>query len=169
MTVIDPIAPPSIIFQVTELADCLCGFLETEGGGRPCWCGVYPGAMVSWEYCGECSGGMCGMGYVRPAGIFPYSTFPLPEIDVNCTSPLTWSVEIGALRCMPHPPDGRVATPTEMMEVSIQTMLDARAMYKAVKCCEAIKGAAVEFYTPTGPEGGCVGGYWTVYLDVPDI
>lgn len=176
MTILDPrpdqtlpLTPPTIIFQVSELVDCLCGMLEAEGGGRTCWCGAYPGAAVSWEYCGECSGGSCGMGYVRPAGIFPYSTFPVPETDVHCISPLAWVVEIGALRCLPQPPDGEVLSPDEMLEIAIATMLDARAMYKAVKCCEAIQGAAIQFYTPVGPEGGCVGGYWTAYLDVPDI
>lgn len=164
-----PIAPPQIAWQIVELVDCLCGMLEVEGGGRPCWCGAYPGASVSWEFCTECQGGSCGMGYVRPAGIFPYTTFPFPETDVHCASPLAWTIEVGALRCVPQPADGEVLSPADMLDVTITTMLDARAIYKAIKCCDAIPGAAIQFYTPVGPEGGCVGGFWTAFLDVPEF
>jgi len=66
MTVIDPpVQVPSIVESLLALSDCVCELLVTHGAGSTCWCGLYPGAAVSWEYCGECQSGACGMGYVR--------------------------------------------------------------------------------------------------------
>jgi len=171
VTIFDPhpehpiaIAPPGIVFALTELVECVCGLLATEGAGPMCWCGMYPGASVSWEYCNECSGGMCGMGYVRLAGVFPYATFPLPVVDDRCVKPLGWAIEVGALRCLTIPEDGSIASPAEMADVTIKQMLDATALYKAIRCCGL--EIAVEAYRPTGPEGGCVGGFWLAYAAV---
>ena len=103
-----PIAPPAVALALIDLADCVCSELAETGAGPTCWCGLYPGAAVSWEYCGECGGGTCGMGYVRASGVFPYESFPEAAIDIHCARPLAWSIEVGALRCFPQPDDGQV-------------------------------------------------------------
>lgn len=159
-----PIVMPSIVLALDALAACVCEMLATEGAGPTCWCGMYPGADVSWEYCGECSGGKCGMGYVRMGGVFPYATFPLAVVDDRCVKPLAWAIEVGALRCLTIPEDGSIASPAEMAEVTIKQMLDATALYKAIKCCGL--EIAVEAYRPSGPAGGCVGGSWIAYAAV---
>jgi hypothetical protein len=174
MTVIDPpvIEPPialpipGIIVALTDLIECVCGLLATEGAGEPCWCGIHPGAQVSWDYCsgGECSSDMCGMAWVRPDLVFPYDSFPLPVVDPNCRKPLAWRVEVGALRCMPQPSTGELLTPVESMAVTWGQILDARAIHKALQCCDV--SVTVEGYTPVGPQGGCVGGFWVGYVDV---
>jgi hypothetical protein len=93
VTITDPhpehpiaIAPPRIIMALVDLADCICTELAATGAGPTCWCGLYPGAQVSWEFCGECSGNTCGMGWVRLAQVFPYNVFPTGTIDLNCAS-----------------------------------------------------------------------------------
>jgi hypothetical protein len=166
MTVIEPpiVVLPPIALALDALATCVCELLASEGAGPTCWCGLYPGASVSWEYCGECTSGACGMGYVRMGGVFPYATFPLPVIDDRCVKPLAWAVEVGALRCLTIPADGEIASPMEMAEATINQMLDATALYKAIKCCGL--ELAVEAYRPLGPEGGCVGGAWIGYVAV---
>ena len=161
-----PIAPPAVALALIDLADCVCHELTATGAGPTCWCGLYPGASVSWEYCGSCSGGYCGMGYVRATGVFPYDGFPNPVIDFQCAKPLAWGIEVGALRCMPVSDDGEIASPVVMSEVTLGLILDAKALYRAVKCCGY--DVAMERYYPSGPAGGCVGGYWTAYLDLPD-
>lgn len=175
MTILDPhpehpiVLPlPTVITTVAALVDCLCEELTVSGGGPVCWCGAYPGASVSWEYCsgGECTNGACGMAWVRPAAVFPYDSFPIPSLDPRCERPLAWAIEVGVLRCMPQPDDGELLPPDEMLTVTMTTMLDARAIHTAIKCCDGVE-AAVEQYTPVGPLGGCVGGFWTAYLDVP--
>jgi hypothetical protein len=158
------VAPPRIALALVDLADCVCAELAETGAGATCWCGLYPGASVSWDYCTECSGGACGMGYVRFAGVFPYDSFPVPTVDFHCAKPTAYALEVGALRCMPQPGDGELADPTTMIEVSLGQLMDAEALYRALKCCGL--DIAVERYQPVGPEGGCVGGFWTAYLAI---
>jgi len=165
MTIVElPPITQSVVAALADLGDCVCTELTAGGGGEPCWCGLYPGAAVSWEYCNECSGDRCGMGYVRLAGVFPYSVFPEALIDVRCTYPLAWAVEVGALRCMPQPSDGHVPDPATLSETALVQALDASALYRAIKCCGL--QVAVEAYLPIGPIGGCVGGFWRAFLAV---
>jgi hypothetical protein len=171
MTITEPhpehpiaVEPPLIALALLELAECVCAELAATGAGPTCWCGVYPGAAVSWEYCsaGECSNGVCGMGYVRLAGAFPYETFPVPALDDRCIKPLAWAVEVGALRCFPQPTDGHLNEPSVTAEISLGVAMDAAALWRAIKCCGF--DAGVEMYRPAGPDGGCVGGFWTAFL-----
>lgn len=154
----------AVVVALAELGDCVCAELTQTGGGEPCWCGLYPGQQVAWESCGECSGGRCGMGYVRVAGVFPSESFPVAAIDRRCTLPLVWAIEVGALRCFPYTSDGDAPPPTEMADAAVVQILDASALHRAIKCCSV--EVAVQSYTPVGPMGGCVGGYWTAFLAV---
>ena len=163
MTVIELPTPPAISIALTALVDCVCEQLETNGAGPTCWCGLYPGAIVEWNYCaGECGNGVCGMGWVRLGTIFPYTIFPQPILDDRCTLPLAWQIEVGALRCVPQMPDGSPVDVTTMADVALAQLLDARALHAAMQCCGF--DITAEVYTPTGPEGGCVGGFWTGYI-----
>jgi hypothetical protein len=159
-----PPATQAVVVALASLADCVCNELAETGAGPTCWCGLYPGATVSWEYCGECNSGRCGMGYVRLAAAFPYTTFPVQQIDTRCASPLGWAVEVGALRCLPQPESGELLDVDGMAEIAIAQVLDASALHRAIKCCGV--EAAVEVYQPLGPTGGCVGGLWRAYLAV---
>lgn len=155
---------PTLILEpvLLDLVTCVCNELQTTGAGPTCWCGVYPGTMVSYEFCGECQNGACGMGWVRPSGIFPYATFPVPSLESGCINPLAWTVEVGAVRCLPTPSDGALPSPDELLDVTTSQMADAFALYRALRCC-GIEVAA-QAWTPVGPDGGCVGGQWTAYL-----
>ena len=165
MTIIEPTPiTQAVVVALADLADCVCTELASSGGGPTCWCGLYPGATVSWDFCGECAGDLCGMGYVRLAGVFPYSSFPEPLTDTRCTRPLGWSVDVGALRCVPTSADGSLPDPTTMSEVAINQVLDASALHRAIKCCGY--DVAIEGYLPVGPQGGCVGGFWRAHLAV---
>jgi hypothetical protein len=150
-----------------ELADCVCEQIGTIGGGPVCWCGLYPGAQVSFEYCtGECEPDRCGMAWVRVVGIAPFEAFGTPTIDTNCALPLGWQIEVGALRCLPVYEN--LPTPEEMMEVTVRQHADALALYTAIQCCQlSTQGAfAIVQYVPVGPEGGCVGGYWNAFAAI---
>lgn len=150
---------------IAELVDCVCVALETDGAGPTCWCGFYPGAEPSWDYCGECSGGACGMGYVRVVNSYRSTDFPNPDITYGCTSPLTVQLAVGALRCVPVA-DGQGALPNEdtMWESSLGTLADMSALFIAADCCP--KEHMVGEYTPLGPQGGCAGGEWTVWVSL---
>ena len=163
VTVVD-IPPQMVAAHLYALAEEVCSALTVHGAGPTCWCGMYPGAVVSWEHCGECAGGVCGMGYVRLAAVFPYDNFPEPMVDDRCIRPLAWQVEAGALRCLPQPSDGEPPTAEVTTEVALNQIADAYAIYWALRCTGL--DIAVGSYFPVGPAGGCVGGYWNAYLPI---
>lgn len=164
MAVVDP---PIFINPITPwvfaLSQCVCHELSTTGAGPTCWCGIYPGSLISWEYCGECGTDKCGMGYVRVAQGYPSDTFPLATLDPTCRHPLVWTVEVGALRCLPVLEDGEILSPDDMNMLAAEQMQDAHALYRALLCCEA-PSVSLQGWQPLGPEGGCVGGMWTAYI-----
>lgn len=163
MSVIELPTPPRLALALGDLAECVCEQLTINGAGPTCWCGLYAGALVAWDYCaGECGNGVCGMGWVRLSAGFPYQVFPQQFLDLRCTLPVAWQIEVGAVRCMPQMPDGGPIDADTMANVALAQSLDARALHTAMQCCG--HEIAAELYTPTGPEGGCVGGFWTGYL-----
>lgn len=158
-------AGQTLASKVAELVECVCTYLSTEGGGKPCWCGFYPGSEVSWDYCGSCSGDTCGMGYVRIVDSYQSSNFPNQETDpVRCQSPLAVQLAVGALRCMPMNEDGSLPTEAVMWEVGLAVMADMTAMLQAIDCC--VDDYALGAYEPQGPQGGCVGGQWTMWISL---
>jgi hypothetical protein len=174
MTIIEraPSLPDEALVLLT-LADCVCAEVTMTGGGPLCWCGLHAGAEVSWEYCGECSGAMCGMGWVRLMSVFPYQAFPTPVIDEHCVNPLALAVEVGTLRCIPTLPNGEPLDQETMAEVAMTQAADLYAVYRGIQCCDLTipggprdKRFAIQAYNPLGPVGGCVGGTWTIFLAV---
>ena len=156
-------ATKTIATELLTLADCLCEKLTSEGAGPTCWCGLWHGEVVSWDYCDECSSTACGMGYVRLANAFPYETFPAPAVSLRCYLPLAYHIEVGALRCFPTMEEGgALPPPAAITEASLLTLADMRAMHNALMCCGL--DIAVEAYIPVGPAGNCAGGYWTGYI-----
>jgi hypothetical protein len=156
---------PFITPHLVTLTECVCEELAATGAGPTCWCGMYAGALPAWDYCGSCDGDVCGMGYVRVVTAFPYEVFPIPTLDNTCRRELAWQIEVGAMRCIPVHDDGLPLAEADMAEVWVGQMLDTWALYKALTCCEA-PGMSVQSYTPVGPEGGCVGGFWTAYVSM---
>lgn len=147
---------------VADLVECLCKALAEEGAGPTCFCGVVPGDQVAWDYCGECAGGNCGMGYVKVNSVFATTSFPGPREYTKCNAYLAAEIGVGALRCSPIPTeDGELPTEADMQEAFLAQIADMGAIHRAIQCC----GFADYFlgtYDPQGPNGGCVGGEWTV-------
>lgn len=162
MTIEAPSASPVMMLALVDLAECLCAELAATGAGPTCWCGLVPGAEVAWDYCTECTGDVCGMGWVRVIGLFPYDTFPVGVVDDRCIRPLAVAVEVGATRCLHVPDGGEPPTEAAMLEATLAQSADALAMWRALKCCDT--PLAVQQYTPIGPTGGCVGGTWLAYI-----
>lgn len=164
MTIIEVATPGYVAAMLVELSDCVCEQLSTVGAGPTCWCGLWHGQAVSWDYCGECSGGVCGMGWVRLVSIFPYGTFPVATVDLHCQAPLAAQVEVGAMRCLPlMEQDGSLPSAEVIGDAALSSAADAFALYRAVQCCTPGKELAVAGYAPQGPLGGCVGGAWQIF------
>jgi len=157
------LTPPRVVTALDEISRCLCA--ELTAVAPLCWCGIWHGDTVSWDYCGsECAGNACGMAWVRITSLFPYDTFGTPTLDLHCRLPIAYGIEVGCVRCMPTMgPNGELPPPDEVEESSLRMIADAEAMYRALRCCAAAT-LAIELYSPAGPLGGCAGGTWTGYL-----
>lgn len=151
--------------RLLALADCVCEQLAITGAGPTCWCGLFPGLEVSWDFCTDCANDVCGMGWVRVNGANPYDVFPTATVDLHCAMPLAVELEVGAIRCMPLTTDGALPTPEQLGDVTLHQLMDALALRTAIQCC-GVADIALGLYTPTGPEGGCVGGFWSAFLAV---
>jgi hypothetical protein len=145
------------------LADCVCEQVAA-GAGPVCSCSVYPGGVPAWDFCDSC-GEACGQSYIAMASIEPYTTFGSAQPAVNCAYGLQMTVNVGTVRCFPVHEDGSPPTPEEMAEVSATLAADADAMLRAVECCLPADRIVVG-YQALPAQGGCVGGQWTVVVDL---
>ena len=168
MTNIETTTELAIVTGLLELLECACAEVTVNGQGEPCFCGIYPGSNVSWDNCGECNRGKCGMVYLQPGRTFPYTVFPQQELDAKCSLPLGFEIELGVVRCMPTiSEDGDLPDPADITAAALGLIADQYALYSAIKCCEtSLQSLVIERWTPSGPQGGCVAGAWTLYAAI---
>jgi hypothetical protein len=159
--------PPSDFTEDSEiwpllvrLRDCLCETL-TERGLMPgdCFCGIVPGQQATWDY-------TSGMAWVRLDSVVPSAVFPGQSFDLNnCGTTLAADVEVGVLHCTPvQNADGSPPDQLQQFGAARLQMATMAAIRAAILCCadgsdlDLILGS----YDPQGPNGGLVGGAWTV-------
>lgn len=145
---------------ITSLHQCLCDTL-TERSLNPgnCFCGILPGETTVWDQ-------KDGMAWVRLTSVVPSTVFPAQDFDLrNCGKNLAAEIEVGVLHCAPRIGADKVP-PTEMEQfesarLQFATMMAMRA---AILCCQDLGSADMVLgaYNPLGPNGGLVGGAWTV-------
>jgi hypothetical protein len=152
---------------LTDLAACLCASLLAAELPAVCFCGVTPGASIALDYAGDCSQA-CGMAWVRLESMYPSVVLGQPDATPgNCGTTLEIAVEMGVARCLPVIDES--GTPPSAQELADSTELqiaDALAMRTAVACCVRGKDWVLGGYTPFGPQGGMVGGTWSLVLQV---
>jgi len=152
---------------VSALAACLCAAIENPDNGVPgvCFCGVWPGAQVVAQYAGDCND-TCGMAWVRLSGYYPASSVGVQSLQLgNCTAGMGMELEVGILRCMSvGTNEGEPPSPQELADAAQLQIADMQVIWQAVLCCEAFdaRSSIIGPYTPTGPQGGIVGGSITI-------
>lgn len=149
--------------KMVDLLACACSSLETYGVGPVCWCGLQTGE-TTWEGCGECDNGACGMSYVRLVRAFPYTAFPAIEELTHCDTAVGFDLELGAMRCVPVNEDGSGLTPSQSLSLALDTVADMGALHRAISCCFDIDPTNLVEWVPLGPQGACVGGAWTFQI-----
>ena len=156
------------VWQImTELASCLCAELASSGLPEPCFCGIFPGEQAPFDFC-ACDSGGCGQAWVRLAAAGPSSFFPTIGGTSglgSCAAQLAFQFDVGVLRCAPMPDDqGSPPTMSAQFEAAQLQYADMMAMRRAIVCCARAskRGMDLGQYTPTGPQGGCLGGVWAV-------
>lgn len=129
-----------------------------------CTASLYPGDAVPIDYA-ECG----GMAWVRFLGANPSASFPTPDITVNnCASTLAFSVEMGVLRKAPIAEsvlnaDIDLPSEEENTQSAQEQADDVERMYRAIQlAARDIDFVVAGSYVPTGPDGGVVGGAWTL-------
>ena len=162
-------APPSATWIGSKLVDlqaCLCQALIDRGGGGVCYCAVVTGE-VDGSLCGSCDGeGDCGMAYVRIVRGFVYDAFPDNTGLANCALSPGFTIEAGVLRCLPVDETGAPLSSADSLDVSLQVAADMQAIYWALSCCFDVGDGQmlINAWEPSGPDGGCVGGFWTMEI-----
>jgi hypothetical protein len=175
---------------ITQLPDVLDGFvacLEAElerralAGGAP-WDAtsgakvrLHPGAEFS-PYLSkledECR---CGVGWVRLVGaaLGGGEEGPPRNADGELCGPTEWlvTVEMGVQRCPTLGDADTNPTPAQSRDDTRRQLSDMRAMLAAIRCCypsDFLGNLDPGEYSPIGPEGLCLGGYWTFTFTLDD-
>jgi hypothetical protein len=146
---------------ITDYTTALEACLADKFGSLCAW-GVVAGSAPSLDYCGGCEGDGCGQWWIAVQSIFPFTTFPNPDDTAQCGTELGVNIQVGVARCFPVPEDGDPVTHEQHAEAFAEQMADALAMHAAIACCVTGYTVALGTYDPIGPEGGCLGGTWTL-------
>ncbi len=158
-----------VFARLTGLAECLCAQLAADGLPDVCFCGVIAGSEpYDASGIGEC-GELNGQAWVRLVNAYPSSGVGVPDLNVgNCNKGLGIDLEIGVLRYFPIEENGGSLEVTEMLVASQLQIADMISMQRAVVCCPAIseKDYIMNTYTPIGPDGGLLGGSWTLSMAI---
>lgn len=156
---------------ILRLQGCLEVEYARSGIEIGCFSGPLPGAGIESELL---TANECGaMGFIRLANVYPTNGFPaLDEGGGTCESQLAATIEVGLHRIAPTPNRKGLIPKTEWFEAARHTASDMAALRRAIKCC--IKDFeeetrqdlpfALGTWDAVGPEGGVVGGSWTIVI-----
>ncbi len=127
------------------------------------------GLLASWDACCE------GQAWVR---LGSQEAVKAPKMGMRPTVPCaqTWLVTlgVGVLRCAAQMNDrGDPPSAEDVTADAVQTVLDKDAILRAVQCClpttEGVSSFALTRWDALGPDGGCVGGEWTLAMTVQTL
>lgn len=171
----------SVYPALVDLAACLELEFTAAELPHPCEIQVLPGQVVSFDYCGNegcgingCENGQAWVRLVSIQAVVRQSTTASTSgvAFTSCRGDYIFQLEMGVTRCISGlDPSGNPPSTEELLESTRFQLADMDAMRRAITCCFATdrgwgdaRGVQVDSYTPVGPEGGCVGGYWTFYI-----
>lgn len=153
-------ADARVFETMIALQQCVCEEITKRGLPSVCFCGVVPGATPVFDFAEE------GMAWVRLANSFPAVAFPSQDQTLrSCGSPLAYQLEVGIVRCVEVNEDGEAPTLEQQFEATRLQMADMEAMRYAIQCCLPNASKILGNYTPYGPQGAAVGGWWNLYTD----
>lgn len=148
--------------HATGLIDALAPELERRNLPPTCFASVLPGALVALDHVNDACGAMA---WSRVGSVFPSTIFPVQD-----QTPHRWGItgamtyELGIIRGMELPDSGEAPTAEQQFETARLQMADMKAIL--VTICGYFSSVGVPFivgsYVPVGPDGGAVGGAWTV-------
>lgn len=116
------------------------------------------------------NGGVCGELIVNLAGAYNSVDFPNPDPLGRCGQEKAYIINVAIFRCAAVPTGTKMAPvmpSVEKMEASAEQVDgDMLAIEAGIKCClsegDEPRLYVLGDYTPYGPAGAAVGGYWRV-------
>lgn len=156
--------------MLAELLERLTAEIKAKGReDRYCSITVQPGNQVVFDFGDDAC---MGMAWVRLVTANPTVAFPAPDNSLNnCVHTLAFTVEVGMIGPAPQIDAtlGEFIVPTdvELFEASMRQLEEMQMMYAAIRSAD-IPEKIVGDYTPTGPEGGVMGGTWAVTVGGDD-
>lgn len=147
--------------SIASITSCLCQQIVTDGLPPVCICSPMPGDAIATDYVSEDA----GMAWVRLESGWPSTSFPVPSGLASCDAPLAFNLEVGLAYCAPiFDSDGTPPNLVEMFESTRLQMAGMATIRRAILCCFPGKSQDVVLgtYQPIGPEGGVVGGFWSI-------
>lgn len=152
------------------LRECLCAALVDSTTGEGCFCGLYPGASTTADWC-SCKGNAanCGMAWVRLDRVYASSqNFPALDAKPSCNAVLAAVIELGVYRCAPLPNRNGQMDPVAITNAVLRQVADADAMVRAAQCCDALtrRPHVLGTYLPTPGGGDCTGGTWPLTVQL---
>lgn len=158
--------------RLIALQECVCSELEKAGAGSSlCFCGIVPAGRppIGLMDCGP--GKSCGVAWVAPANVFPYTVFPQPATApiARCSQPMAMQVQIGVARCHPRPPQGKgTLDPQDTFNATRLYLSDMAAVKRAILCCfpkrDGDYQATIQSWEPMPAEASVSGGIWTAVI-----
>ena len=161
---VDLVEDTSFYQHLIALSQCVCEQVEAAGlMGDLCFCGLVGGdtRIAAVGPNGE------GMAWVRLVEVYPSTTFPAltQAVNTSCTAPLVAGVEVGITTCAPQPrtSSGNI-TPEDWLNAVRKQMAGMQALRKAIECCLPNEDKVLGQWTPIGPQGGEMGGFWRAWI-----
>lgn len=157
--------------MLAELLESLTAQIRAAGKADDyCAITVYPGTMIPFDFGPDT--GCAGTAWVRLVTASPTVSFPSPDAGIdNCGYSLAYVVEMGMVGPAPILEDhlGNFVLPTdvEQFDAAMRVADELAMMHRAIKAAD-IPLLVLGDYSPQGPEGGVLGGTWTLTIGDDD-
>lgn len=160
-----------VFSQMAQIAECLCRTMKENELPPVCFCGIIAGdqpydATGVGGDCDDDEDGGCGQAWVRLALGYPSVSTGVADVTPNncATKGFGYDLEVGIMRCIEIGKDGLALPAEDMLAATQLQVADMLTIQQALLCCDGLPGEdfVIGQYRPIGPEGGLVGGSWTL-------
>lgn len=154
--------------KLVTLRDSLAQAIADAQLDPLCSLAVQPGNAIAFDFALCDDEGREGMGWVLLQSAFPSNRLPTPVAGVtSCATDTGLTCQVGIIRAMPISDDGEPPDDATYLALAERQMTEMEVIRSAIVCYYG-KGrdVALGAYTPTGPQGAAIGGFWTCTLSL---
>ncbi|MCA1806657.1 MAG: hypothetical protein LC687_02165 [Actinobacteria bacterium] len=127
---------------------------------------VNPGSNAPHDVCSQTD---YGNGQLWVANLGTSAGWPtIAGNPITCATPFAEEIELGIIRCAESvlEDDGDIPDAAALTADAMRQQDDKMALKTALLCCWGVDGKDMlpPIWEPLEPQGGCVGGKWTVFI-----